>query len=101
MKVRFLKPISLNNVDYKKGEHVVPDELQHDWYLKASIEEGHAIMVEGPTKKIAKPKIEWPQKHKPSLQQMAALKGLTPEQVKTVTVKTEGKTPKTEITQTT
>lgn len=46
MRVNFKVPRSIGGKDYPKGIHTVPDSVEKDWYFKAMIKAGSAVVVD-------------------------------------------------------
>ncbi len=53
MKVQFKMPREIDGANYPKGTHEVPDSLEKHWYLLACVQNGNAVILEGPKAKKA------------------------------------------------
>lgn len=45
MQVQFNRPATIGGVTYGKGQHAVPDEHKDDWFFKALVQDGDAVVL--------------------------------------------------------
>lgn len=65
MKVKFLKPRSIDGVDYSKGIHEVPDKAAKDWFFLACLNNGDLLAVEDAKKEVKAVEKQEPKKEEP------------------------------------
>lgn len=45
MQVQFNRPATIGGVTYGKGQHAVPDEHKDEWFFKALVQDGDAVVL--------------------------------------------------------
>lgn len=64
MQVQFNRPATIGGVTYGKGQHAVPDEHKDDWFFKALVQDGDAVVLRAenaPAPAVAPvAKADWP-----------------------------------------